>query len=86
MTESAKRSGTTPRELSVKGTMQAVESFTPAMMAIDDPGRLYDAMLAAVSAHRVGNRPGRQEPRLKRRRPVWTQMMMKPRGEHFRRI
>ncbi len=51
--------------------MQAVESFTPAMMAIDGNEAIYDALLATVSAHRVGNRPGRQEPRLKKRRPAW---------------
>jgi Transposase DDE domain len=86
MSESAKRNGVTPRELSVKGTMQAVESFTPAMMAVTDNDQLYDAFLTAVSAHRVGNRPGRQEPRLKKRRPVWTHLMTKPRNEYFRRV
>jgi hypothetical protein len=86
MSESAKRSGVMPRELSVKGTMQTVESFTPAMMVMNGNEQLYDAFLTAVSARRVGNRPGRQEPRLKKRRPVWTQMMMKSRGEHFRRL
>jgi hypothetical protein len=64
--------------------MQTVESFTPAMMVMNGNEQLYDAFLAAVSARRVGNRPGRQEPRLKKRRPVWTQMMMKPRDEYFR--
>jgi hypothetical protein len=86
MSESAKRSGVTPRQLSVKSAMQAVESFTPAMMAVADSERLYDAFLTTVSARRVGNRPGRQEPRLKKRRPAWTQLMMKPRNEYFRRV
>jgi len=86
MSESAKRNGVTPRELSVKATMQAVESFTPAMMAVADNDQLYNALLTTVSAHRVGNRPGRQEPRLKKRRQVWTNLMMKPRNEYFRRV
>jgi Transposase DDE domain len=86
MSESAKRSGVTPRQLSVKGAMQTIESFTPAMMVMNGNEQLYDAFLTAVSARRVGNRPGRQEPRLKKRRPCWTQMMMKPRDEHFRRL
>ena len=86
MSESAKRSGVTPRQLSVKSTMQAVESFTPAMMAVADNSALYDAFLTTVSARRVGNRPGRQEPRVKRRRPVWQSMMTKPRSEYFRRV
>ena len=87
MVESAKRKDVQPRQLSVKGTMQAVESFTPAMMAAAQVGdNLYDAMLTTVSTHRVGNRPGRQEPRLKKRRPVWRELMMKPRNEYHRRL
>ena len=86
MTESAKRTGITPRQISVKGTMQAVESFTPAMMATDTGEVLYDAMLTTVSAHRVGNRPGRQEPRLKKRRPAWTAYMTKPRNQYRRKL
>ncbi len=87
MTASAKRTGVTPRQLSVKGTMQAVESFTPAMMAATGAGEvLYDAMLTTVSTHRVGNRPGRVEPRYKKSRPAWEQYMTKPRNQSFRRL
>ncbi len=86
MTESAKRAEVTPRQLSVKGAMQAVESFTPAMMATDTGDVLYHAMLTTVSAHRVGNRPGRQEPRLKKRRHGWKNYMMKPRNSYHRRL
>lgn len=86
MTASAKRTGVTPRQLSVKGAMQAVESFTPAMMATDAGDVLYDAMLTTISAHRVGNRPGRQEPRKKKRRSGWRDMMTKPRNEYNRRL
>ena len=57
------------------------------MMAAAQVGDiLYDAMLTTVSTHRVGNRPGRQEPRLKKRRPVWRELMMKPRNEYHRRL
>jgi len=86
MVECAKRNDVLPRQLSVKGTMQAVESFTPAMMAIDGSDTLYDAMLTTVSAHRVGNRPGRQEPRYKKRRPAWQQYMTIPRHKSKRRL
>lgn len=86
MVESAKRHDVLPRQLSVKGTMQAVESFTPAMMAIDGNPAIYDAMLATVSAHRVGNRPGRLEPRFKKRRPVWPHYMTTPRHKSHRRL
>jgi hypothetical protein len=86
MVESAKRNDVLPRQLSVKGTMQAVESFTPAMMAIDGNEAIYNALLTTVSAHRVGNRPGRQEPRLKKRRPAWKVYMKKPRNQSHRRL
>ena len=86
MVESAKRNDVLPRQLSVKGTMQAVESFTPAMMAIDGNEAIYHAMLATVSAHRVGNRPGRQEPRFKKRRATWGEYMTIPRNQSHRRL
>lgn len=86
MVETAKRHAILPRQISVKGAMQAVESFTPAMMAIDGNDALYSAMLTTVSAHRVANRPGRQEPRLKKSRPVWDAYLMKPRNEYNRRL
>jgi hypothetical protein len=86
MTESAKRTGITPRQISVKGAMQTVESFTPAMMATNGNEALYDAFLTTVAAHRVGNRPGRQEPRKKKRRPAWRDYMMVPRHQSHRRL
>jgi hypothetical protein len=86
MAESAKRNGVMPRQLSVKGAMQAVESFTPAMMAIRDQDALYNAFLTTVSAHRVGKRPGRLEPRFKKRRPAWNSYMKHPRHEYRRRL
>ena len=84
--ESAKRNDVLPRQLSVKGTMQAVESFTPAMMAIDGNVAIYDAFLTTVSTHRVGNRPGRQEPRLKKCRPIWDRYLTVPRNQLHRRL
>ena len=86
MTASAKRTGVTPRQISVKGTMQAVESFTPAMMAISGGDVLYDAMLTTVSSHLVGNRRGRLEPRLKKRRHGWKEYMYVPRNQCHRRL
>jgi len=86
MVESARRNDVLPRQLSIKGTMQAVESFTPAMMAIDGSDTLYNALLTTIAAHRVGNRPGRLEPRFKKRRQVWGQLMTIPRHKSHRRL
>lgn len=86
MTESAKMVGVIPRELSVKGAMQTVESFTPAMMAAGSNDALYNAFLTSVGARRVGNRPGRAEPRKRKRRHSWRDYMMEPRADwHARR-
>jgi hypothetical protein len=54
-----------PRQLSFKGAKQAVTAFAPKIEAAlpEDRDRLIDAMLTAVAYHRVGNRPGRWEPR-----------------------
>jgi hypothetical protein len=75
-----------PRQLSIKGTMQAVESFTPAMMATESCDVLYNAFMVTVSSHRVGNRPGRLEPRLKKRRPTWNTYLTKPRSQTRRKL
>jgi hypothetical protein len=85
LTEAAKAKDVLPRQLSVKGALQAVESFTPAMMAVNSES-LYNALLTTVSAHRVGNRPGRMEPRAKKRRPRWRTMLTKPRYKYPRRL
>ncbi len=84
--ESAKRTEMHPREVSVKGTMQTIESFTPAMMNIDGNEAIYHAMLTTISAHRVANRPGRQEPRLNKRRHPRREWMMVPRHKYHRKL
>lgn len=86
MTESAKRNGVTPRQLSVKAAMQTVESFTPAMMLSGHNEAMYNVFLSTVAAHRVGNRPGRLEPRFKKRRPAWGEYMTIPRSKSRRRL
>jgi hypothetical protein len=75
-----------PRHLSVKGALQTVESFTPAMMAASGQPAIYDAFLGAVAAHRVGNRPGRAEPRVRKRRPKQAVNMVKPRNYYYRKL
>lgn len=86
MVETACKHDSRPRELSLKGTMQAVESFTPIMMNSNGSEALYDAFLTTVSSHRVGNRPGRKEPRFKKRRPRWSAIMTIPRHKSERRL
>ena len=75
MAQAASLADTLPRKLSVKGAMQLTESFTAAMMNASGTESLNNAFLFAIASHRVGNRPNRKEPRLKKRRPRWTDYM-----------
>jgi hypothetical protein len=58
-------------QVSFKGAKQAVTAFAPKIEAARPKDRpaLIDAMLAVIAYHRVGNRPGRWEPRATKRRP-----------------
>jgi hypothetical protein len=72
-----------PRKISFKGAKQAPTAFAPKREAAAPPPRagLVDAPLAAVAYHRVGNRPGRWEPRARKRRPKPTKRLNQPRHE-----
>jgi hypothetical protein len=82
MAVAAAKSGTEPRKVSFKGTKQAVTAFAPKIEAArpEDRARLIDAMLATVAYHRVGARPGRWEPRARKRRPKPGMRLMQPRS------
>jgi hypothetical protein len=71
MAVAAAESGIEPRQVSFKGAKQAVTAFAPKIEAArpkDRPG-LIDELLAVVAYRRVGDRPGRWEPRARKRRP-----------------
>src|SRR5262245_59862565 len=82
MAVAADDSGTEPRCVSFKGAKQAVTAFAPKIEAArpEDRARLIDAMLATVAYHRVGHRPGRWEPRARKRRPKPGMRLMQPRA------
>jgi hypothetical protein len=71
MAVAADENGIEPRQVSFKGAKQAVTAFAPKIEAARPRHRpaLIDAMLAVIAYHRVGNRPGRWEPRATKRRP-----------------
>ena len=56
-------------------------AFAPKIEAAraEDRGPLIDAMLTTIAYHRVGNRPGRWEPRARKRRPKRGNRLMQPR-------
>jgi hypothetical protein len=71
-----------PRQVSFTGAKQVVTAFAPKIEAArpEDRARLIDALLTAVAYHRVGDRPGRWEPRATKRRPTHNARLMQPRA------
>ena len=82
MAVAAAESDIEPRKVSFKGAKQAVTAFAPKIEAArpEDRGRLIDALLTTIAYHRVGNRPGRWEPRARKRRPKPGTRLMQPRA------
>lgn len=87
MAEAASQAGLMPRDLSFSGAMQTMLSFLP-QLSVSDTAKvplIYETMLKAMSQHRVGNRPGRQDPRkIKRRRK--HDLLNEPREEARKKI
>ena len=81
MAVAAGENGIEPRQVSFKGAKQAVTAFAPKIEAARPKDRpaLIDAMLAVIAYHRVGNRPGRWEPRARKRRPKPGKRLGQPR-------
>jgi hypothetical protein len=70
-----------PRKVSFKGAKQALTAFAPKIEAArpEDRPSLIDAMLTTIAYHRVGERPGRWEPRARKRRPKPGARLTQPR-------
>ena len=77
----AQENGIEPRQVSFKGAKQAVTAFAPKIEAArpEDRGSLIDAMLTTIAYHRVGDRPGRWEPRANKRRLKPAARLTQPR-------
>lgn len=71
MAEAALKHGCDPRQLSFTGAIQSINAFVPLMrnMQGEKWQAMYDGLLDAIASIRVGNRPGRREPRVVKRRP-----------------
>lgn len=78
------RSGGHPERTSFKGACDRANVWAPVLLVMA-PGKRRDAvvdeLLDAVASGRVAERPGRCEPRVKRRRPKTYQLLKKPRHE-----
>ncbi|MCP4903095.1 MAG: IS4 family transposase, partial [bacterium] len=86
MAQAANRHGIDPRSISFKGAIQTLEAFQP-LIAIQGQHdlairtNLYQQLLDAIAVHRVADRAGRFEPRLRKRRPKHYGFLRKPRNE-----
>lgn len=91
MAQAATRHGIEPRTISFKGSLQTLEAFQP-VIAIKG-GRnqklriqYYKTILDTIAQHQVADRPGRFEPRKRKRRPKPYDRLMKPRHEAKREL
>jgi Transposase DDE domain len=82
MAVAANANAVEPRAISFKGAKQALTAFAPKLEAASSEQRavLVEAMLKAVAYHRVGQRPGRWEPRARKRRPKPSKRLNQPRA------
>jgi hypothetical protein len=86
MAVAAAENGIEPRRVSFTGAKQAVTAFAPNIEAArpEDRPALVDALLAVIAYHRVGDRPGRWEPRATKRRPKHGARLNQTRAEAAR--
>jgi hypothetical protein len=88
MVKAAADAGAQPRDISFKGTLQALTAFRD-FLRTASPERqrqLRQAMFAAIAYDRVGDRPGRVEPRAKKRRPKQYDLLNTTRAEARNRL
>jgi hypothetical protein len=88
MSRAAAEAGLAPREVSFKGALQTMTAFQDALRWTEkeERQRLWAALLTAIGGHRVGDRPGRVEPRAIKRRPKPHKILTVPRREARNRL
>ena len=88
MARAAEQAGIEPREVSFAGAVQTVNAFVPMLELADeqDLPRLFEILLRAIARHRVGDRPGRYEPRAVKRRAKPIAWLTVPREQARKRL
>jgi hypothetical protein len=69
MAQSAHAYDKIPRDLSFTLAFHAIKAFREAGILSENNEKIYAALLKAIASKKIGNRPGRQEPRMIKRRP-----------------
>jgi len=89
--QAATTSGSLPRTISFKGTLQTLEAFRPVIATVGSQSNssrelLYQQLLLAIAVHRVADRPNRFEPRRIKRRHKHYVPLAVPRHEAKRQM
>ena len=74
-----------PRKMSFKLSLQMISAFRQAGI-LDEDNALYDRFLVAIASKKVGERPGRSEPRMVKRRPKPFPRLQKSRNLYIQRM
>lgn len=85
MIEAVKRKGVADCRVSFKGSIQAIRQWEPRLHQLkisqEQQLQLLAALYDAITDYKVPERPGRREPRCRKRRPKTYQLLTKPRHE-----
>ena len=84
MLKAAKKAGVPVRLISFKASVQALRQWEPLLkseLSAQEQTRLLSLLCDSIAASVLHTRPGRREPRCKKRRPKNFQRMTKPRHE-----
>jgi hypothetical protein len=83
MAQAAEEHGCDPRELSFTGALDAMTTFAERLLEAEEERfqELYDWLLVTIGASQVGDRPGRVEPRARKRRPKHYPLLTQPRDQ-----
>jgi len=86
LAQASQQYGFNPREISFKGAVQLLNSFMPYFVGGNpkDNERMYARMLSLIVKNKIGNRPGRVEPRAIKQRRNLFKLLNKPR--HFEKM
>jgi len=76
-----------PRKISFTGAVQAFSVYAPIIGLVPERTEaLFNGMLAAIAHSKIGNRPGRREPRAKKRRPKAQPLLAESRAKAKKRL
>ena len=81
MAQACEQHNALPWKISFKGSVQQINSFSPYFLSGSEEKNkiLYAEMLQLIVKNKIGNRPGRTEPRAVKRRPKAFPLLSKPR-------